>query len=241
MHQFIHNSSNRLAHLKRVLLGLAAFLLMVQSWTLPAAATGAYDFPTTVESSTWVIDQADILSRLTEGNLSQTFKSLAAKTGTEVRFVTVHRLDYGETAETLANQLFAQWFPTAEDQADQVILLLDNVTNDAAIVSGDSAKATLTPEIATSVVQDTLMYPLRVGNRYNQALADASDRMVAVLSGEPDPGPPEVEENIQVEGTFATPEETKESNAIAWVIGLLAAATIIPMATYYLYIILQSR
>jgi uncharacterized protein len=45
-----------------------------------------------------------------------------------------------------------------------------------------------------------------------------------------------VKDNIQVEGTFATPEETKESNAIPWVIGLLLAATVIPMVTYYWYV-----
>ena len=61
-----------------------------------------------------------------------------------------------------------------------------------------------------------------------------------MLTGNPDPGPPQLKE-IQVEGTFATPEETKESNATVWVIGLLAAATIIPMATYYFYLYIQSQ
>jgi uncharacterized protein len=69
---------------------------------------------------------------------------------------------------------------------------------------------------------------------------DASDRLVAILSGEPDPGPPVVASNIQTEGTFATPEETAGSNATIWVIGLLIAATVIPMATYFLYQGMQS-
>lgn len=42
---------------------------------------------------------------------------------------------------------------------------------------------------------------------------------------------------MQVEGTFKTAEETNKDkgNATAWVVGLLIAATVIPMATYYLY------
>lgn len=79
------------------------------------------------------------------------------------------------------------------------------------------------------------MVPLRNGNKYNQALIDASDRLIAVLSGEPDPGPPVVELNIQAEGTFAKAEETDDKNAAIIVLALLAAATIIPMATYFLY------
>jgi uncharacterized protein len=66
---------------------------------------------------------------------------------------------------------------------------------------------------------------------------DVSDRIVAILSGKPDPGPPEIVDNIQVESTFASSEETakERGNSTAWVIGLLIAATVIPMATYYIY------
>jgi uncharacterized protein len=72
-------------------------------------------------------------------------------------------------------------------------------------------------------------------------LLGASDRLAAVLSGRPDPGPPTLTDNVQVEGTFATPEQTKESNATVWVIGFLVVATVVPMATYYFYLFLQSR
>jgi len=114
------------------------------------------------------------------------------------------------------------------------------VTNTAAIHSGSAVKAVLTDDIAKSIAQETLLVPLRQGNKYNQAFADASDRLFAVISGQTDPGPPVYEETIQTEGTFATPEETEESNATVWVIGLLLAATVIPMATYYLYQVSQS-
>jgi uncharacterized protein len=44
---------------------------------------------------------------------------------------------------------------------------------------------------------------------------------------------------VQVEGTYKKAEETNQGNATAWVVGLLIAATVIPMATYYIYQINQ--
>lgn len=149
--------------------------------------------------------------------------------------MTIRRLDYGETIETFADQLFQKWFPTPEAQANQTLLVLDVVTNNSAIRTGEKVKTVLSEEIAQSVASETLQVPLREGDKYNQALLDASDRLSLVLSGQPDPGPPVVADRVKVEGTFATPEETQESNAIVWVVALLIAATVIPMATYYLF------
>lgn len=209
-------------------------------WIAPAAATGVYQMPPAPTPGDWVIDEADILSRTTEGKVGTVLGDLAKQTGDEVRFVTIHRLDYGETIDSFTNKLFEKWFKTPEAQENQVLLVLDNVTNTAAIRAGESVKSTLADETANSIAQETLLVPLRQGDRYNQAFSDASDRLVAVLSGQPDPGPPIVETVVQTEGTFATAEQTKESNATVWVIGLLVAATVIPMATYYLYQIIQS-
>lgn len=117
--------------------------------------------------------------------------------------------------------------------------MLDNVTNSSAIRTGAETTSLLTPEAAESVAQETVMVPLRNGNKYNQAFLDASDRLIAILSGEPDPGPPIVENNVQTEGTFARAEETDDRSATIIVVVLLAAATIIPMATYYIYQVMQ--
>lgn len=240
MLQLLNRALNVSIALRGLFVLVIGLLLTAQVQVLPAAATGAYELPGSVDESLWVVDEADTLSRLTEVNLTQTLKSLAAKTGNQVRLVTLHRLDYGETVESFAEQLFTQWFPTADEQAPQAVLVLDNVTNTSALRAGDEVKGYLSNEIAESVAQETLLAPIRAGNKYNQAFSDATNRLVAVLSGDPDPGPPIVEEIVQTEGTFATSEETKESNATVWVIGLLAAATIIPMATYYFYQIMQS-
>ncbi|NJO79895.1 MAG: YgcG family protein [Cyanobacteria bacterium RM1_2_2] len=215
------------------------FLLSLQLWcvdTPTASATGIYSMPNlTAGEPTWVVDQATALSRATRNEISSELEKLAQQTGTEVRLVTIHRLDYGETITDFAEKLFQKWFPTPEAQSNQVLLVLDNVTNTTAIQSGSEVKALLADQIAESVAQETVMVPLREGNKYNQAFLDASDRLVAVLSGEPDPGPPVVDTTIQTEGTFATAEETDDRSATILVVVLLVLATVIPMATYYFY------
>lgn len=219
----------------RWILPVIALILTTQLVVAPAQATSLYEVPV-FPTDSQVLDLANILSRFSEGKITESFADLKAKTGQEVRFVTIRGLDYEETIESFTEKLFKQWFVTSDAQANQTLMVLDKLTNNSAIYTGEQAKAIMPDAIAQSVAQETLQVPLKIGERYNQGFLDASDRLVAVLSGQEDPGPPVVKDNVQVEGTFATPEETQESNATVWVIGLLIAATIIPMATYFWYV-----
>ncbi|ABA20430.1 Protein of unknown function DUF477 [Trichormus variabilis ATCC 29413] len=224
----------------RLILPFLTIILAASLSSSPALASGVYQIPNlTAGDSTWVLDQGDVISRINEGAISSSLENLAKQTGKEVRFVTIHRLDYGETPESFGQALFEKWFPNKEAQANQILLVLDTVTNGTAIITGDEVKPLLTDAIANSVAEETLAAPLRDGNKYNQAFLDASDRLVAVLSGQPDPGPPQIVDKVQVEGTFKKAGETDKGNATAWVVGLLIAATIIPMATYYIYLAVQ--
>lgn len=241
MKQLLNSVLNGKQQLQRLIL-LLVLTTIAQFVVIPiASATGVYQIPNLSSSDrTWVIDQAEVLSRLNEGTLSKKLDNLAKQTGNELRFVTIRRLDYGETAESFTKALFEKWFPTPTAQANQVLFTIDTLTNSTAIQAGDKVKSLLSDQIANSVVAETVLAPLRAGDKYNQAILDASDRLVAVLSGSPDPGPPQIVGKVDTEGTFKSAEETKASNATVWVIGFLIAATVIPMATYYLYQILQS-
>ncbi|MBH8562257.1 TPM domain-containing protein [Nostoc sp. CENA67] len=240
MQQFLHQLLSIKKYIIRLMLPLLISIVGSSLWATPALATGVYQMPNLVAGdTTWVLDEGDVISRINEGKISSALGNLAKETGNEVRFVTVRRLDYGETPESFTKALFEKWFPTKEAQANQTLLVLVTVTNGTEIITGDKVKSLLTDSIAESVASETLGAPLRDGNKYNQAFVDASDRLVAVLSGQPDPGPPEIVDNVQVEGTFKKAEETDQGNATAWVVGLLIAATIIPMATYYIYQINQ--
>ncbi len=219
----------------RWLLPIVALILTTQFVAAPAYATSLYEVPS-IPADSQVLDLANVLSRFSEGKITESFTDLTAETGQEVHFVTIRGLDYDETIESFTEKLFKQWFPTPDAQASQTLLVLDKLTNNSAIYTGEKAKAIMPDAIAHSVAQETLQVPLKMGERYNQGFLDASDRLVAVLSGQDDPGAPVVKDTVQVEGTFATPEQTQESNATVWVIGLLIAATIIPMATYFWYV-----
>lgn len=220
----------------RILLSIAALVLATQLVMAPAHATGVYQMPSlSAGERTWVFDEDDAISRLNEGRISNALEKLADQTGKEVRFVTIHRLDYGETIESFTDKLFEKWFPTPEAQANQALLVLDTVTNTSAIHTGDKVKSLLSDEIAQSVASETLLVPLQQGNKYNQAFLDASERLVAVLSGQPDPGAPIVQDTINVEGTFTKAEDTNTGNATVVVVVLLIAATVIPMVTYFWY------
>lgn len=205
--------------------------------TPPAYATGVYEMPTVrAGEPTWVVDTSDVLSRLSEGKLNHLLAELAEKTGNEVRMVTFRRLDYGETVQTFAQALFEKWYGTPEAQANQTLVVIDTQTNNTAIVTGAGVKTLMPDDITQSVALETMVAPLREGDKYNQAFLDASDRIVAVLSGQPDPGPPNMEQNIQVEGTFTSAEDTDTKNSTIWVVVLLVVATVVPMATYFLYV-----
>lgn len=210
--------------------------VMIGFWATPALATGIYQMPSLSSgSTTWVVDDGEILSRSTEGRLNNTLSDLAKETNYEVRLVTLRRLDYGETIDSFTEKLFKKWFPTAEEAANQVLLVLDLAKNNSGIQAGEQVKSLLPDDVAESVAQETLQYPIRHGDKYNEAFVAASDRLATILSGKPDPGAPKQEDNINVESTFKSAEETNDTSATIIVVVLLVIATIVPMATYYYF------
>lgn len=210
-------------------------------FTTPVVATGLYEIPSLpAVYHNWIVDEAEVISRATESSINSALENLTDQTDNQVRIVTIRRLDYGETSSSFTIALFKKWFPTSQEQENKVLLVLETLTNDAAIITGDKIKPLMSDDIANSIISETLMLPLRNGNKYNQSLLNTSNRMFAVLSGQPDPGPPGIVDSVQLEPNFPRAEDIDQGNSIAWVVGLLIAATIIPMATYYIYQVNQT-
>jgi uncharacterized protein len=181
------------------------------------------------------------ISRLVkEGKINGDLKKLAQKTGQEVRFVVIRRLDFDETMPGFTEKLFQRWYPTPEEQANQTLVVIDTLTNGTALYRGVAAQSLVNDEVAESITNETIAVPLKNGGKYNQAVLEADKRLTALLSGQADPGPPTLQE-INLEGTFATAEETDDKSATFWVIVLLALATLIPMATYFWYVGIPGR
>lgn len=218
-----------------LIVGLLTLLVGLPLWSPPALATVVEDIPNlSASQSTWLADKAELLSVVTERSVNKTLKQISRQTGTDVRVITIRGLNYGETADSFANTLFEQWFPTAEDQANQVLLVYDARTNAPAILVGQEAQKVLSEETAQSIAFDNLLIPIRKGN-YNEAFIGAGDRFSAVITGQADPGPPEVEVTTFSESNFRTAEETNDTNSAVLVVVLLLLATAIPMLTYFYY------
>jgi uncharacterized protein len=234
--------------LQRVAAALRVWLLSAIAilWTIaivpaPAWATGVADLPDlTAGSATHVVDTAEVISRANQGKIDSALQQLAKANHQDVRLVAIRRLNYGETIDSFADRLFENWYPTPEARANQTLLVMDTLTNSVTLRRGEVAKAQLNDDIAESVVSETVSIPLRNGGKYNEALLGASDRLVAVLSGQADPGPPQ-EQDINIDSTYASAEETDDGIATVWVIVLLGLATLIPMVTYFWYVGLPGR
>jgi uncharacterized protein len=223
---------------QRLSLLCVAALMAWQIWVLPATATALYEIPTiSAGVPTWSIDKAGVLSVSTKAKINGAMEKLAADTGKEVRFLTIHRFDYGDNAQTFTAKIFQKWFPTVEAQKNQMLIVLDDLTNTTGIMTGAGVKEVLSDQVATSIANETMLVPLRTGNKYNQSFSDAVDRVSAVITGQPDPGPPVIKEEAVAGSTYLTAEET-EANRFSFttiVIVLLIAATVLPMATWWWY------
>ena len=215
-----------------LMVGLISFsVFAVQA--KPAIATGVYNMPP-VDPAIHVYAEAKLFSRLTTGKLEKKLEAIATTSDTNVSYVTFRRLDYGETIDSFTQELFRTWFPTEEEQANQILIALDAVTSTSAIKVGTAVPSTLTETIANSLAQESLLIPIRDGN-YNEAFLKTSDRLASVLAGEPDPGAPEIQSKVSVESTFTSAEDTDQGSATIIVVVLLVLATAIPMITYFAY------
>lgn len=236
MRQLLNHLFGWRRYIQLLVLQIVLFTLVSQLVAVPAMATGVREMPTLkAGDSTWIVDESEVLSPISKGTINKELGNLAKETGNEVRFVTIHRLDYGETPVSFTDELFEKWFPTSEVQANQTLLVLDTKTNGTAIRTGSQVQSAISDQTAESIASETMQVPIRKGNNYNQAFLDTSDRLTAVLSGLPDPGPPKVEVAKLAERTYKTAEETDDKSATYIVIALLLAATIIPMVTYFIY------
>jgi uncharacterized protein len=219
------------------LLAIALFTLAIafQVFTTNAIAVEVYDIPELPTGDrTWIQDMAKVLSSSTEGAVETKIDEIAKKTDFQVRLLTVRRIDFGQPTQEFTDLVFDKWFTTPESKADRVLIVFATEDHRTAIATGNRVKSVVPDAIATSIANETMLFPAQRSN-YNQAAIDGINRLAAVLAGEPDPGPPKVAEVAlpQSGSNFKTAEETDGSSSTIVVVGLLIAATVIPMVTYF--------
>lgn len=213
-------------------------LLCALVWAAPATALSPSQLPDiSHDASSWIVDEAEVLSRINENRIGRRLEAIAEGDGVAVKFVTFERLNYGVTVDDFADELFASWYPDPEERAHAVLVVMDTITNNVALRRGEAAD--LSDVQVESVLDGTIGVPIREGNRYNEAFFETAERLSALLSGAPDPGAPEEKDQINVESTFTKAEDTDTRGSTVWVVVLLVVATVVPMATYFAYVLLQ--
>jgi uncharacterized protein len=222
-----------LRSLRGLMAGLLAALLLA-GLALPstAQATGAQDFPSQLPTAL-VVDSADLLSRAASTDLERRLEALSAD-HVKARLLTLRRLDYGLSLDSLGQQLIEQWGASDPD-SNLLLLLIESQNNSAAVVASADLLSQLPESLLSSTAISTMGLPLREGARYRQAGLDALDRLDAVLQGGEDPGPPQLQERLPIETNIPTKEETASSNAFLWVVVLLVVGTLVPMITWWVF------
>ena len=218
--------------LRSQLLSLICAVMVVASlWVAtPAWATGAAEFPSQTPIA-HVLDSADLLSRAASTELERRLETFDDGQ-VQARLVTLRRLDYGLSLESLGQTLLQRW---GADGAPELLLLIESQNNSAAVVASAELNDRLPPSLLSSTAISTMGLPLREGARYRQASLDAIDRLAVVLRGEADPGPPQLQERLPIETNIPTREETASSNALMWVVVLLVVGTLVPMITWWVF------
>ena len=207
-------------------------LLVGNAWALQVSDIPSLDEIKELNGQTWVIDDSETLSNTTKNAIASKAEALAETTGLEVRVVAIKRIDLGLPAAEFTAELFDQWFPSEAAKANQVLLFLATEDHRTAIQTGAKVKELLPEAIASSIADETMLYPARKAN-YNQAVNEGMSRLEAVLKGNPDPGAPLLVVEETETSNYATREETEASSSTVVVVILLILATLLPMATYY--------
>eukprot|EP00171_Calliarthron_tuberculosum_P012110 IDg12110t1 len=191
-------------------LTLAAAVAVAGSSYLPPAHA---DVPETAPASA-LYDDAGVVQKGAESLFEKAMNGVSRSEGVSVRFVMARSLPFGESPDDYAKELFEQW---SLGDADVLLVASPKLARAGAYV-GARAAARLTPEITRSLCNET--YALRAGEEsYTAALLDVSNRLIPVLAGREDPGPPDLSAKEIVQ-TYKTKEETsKQRNKYVIIVG----------------------
>eukprot|EP00179_Madagascaria_erythrocladioides_P006539 CAMPEP_0198313668 /NCGR_PEP_ID=MMETSP1450-20131203/4611_1 /TAXON_ID=753684 ORGANISM="Madagascaria erythrocladiodes, Strain CCMP3234" /NCGR_SAMPLE_ID=MMETSP1450 /ASSEMBLY_ACC=CAM_ASM_001115 /LENGTH=272 /DNA_ID=CAMNT_0044016677 /DNA_START=6 /DNA_END=824 /DNA_ORIENTATION=+ len=203
----------------------------VAAAVLGHAATGYAEVPATMPA-TPVYDDAGVVPKGQRGYLDTGFAKLKETTGYDVHFITVRSFPYDETPEEYAQEIFDQWGLGPKD----VVVVGGTKIARAGLAAGSDAKVLLTAEIMDSIGNRTFEKKA-VENAFGSAALDVMNRMIPILNGKEDPGPPAQELDFAA-STFKSKEETanqrgKYTKIVAF---LLVVAFVVPMLQYWWYV-----
>ncbi len=177
-------------------------------------------------------DDAGVVRKGDEALFTTAVDNIQKNQGYTVRFVMAKSLPYNQTPDEYAKELFSDW---KLGPKDALFVASPKLARAGAFV-GDSIAERLTKSIAESICNET--YALKSGDElYGSALLDVSNRLIPVLSGREDPGPPDLTSK-EVMQTYKTKTETSaERQKYIIVVGaVLVIAFVAPLVQTYWYV-----
>jgi uncharacterized protein len=159
------------------------------------------EFPGTAPEQLF-FDEAGVVAKSSAALAAKGLAAVQKSTGFNVYFVMPKAVPYGDSPAEYAKELFEAWDSGPKD----VVIVGGTKVARAGVYAGDDAAKLITPNIAESIGAET--YAVRAGEEaYGPAVLDVNNRLIPVLSGEADPGPPAVTMK-ETMGNFKTKAET---------------------------------
>ncbi|CAN1232838.1 UPF0603 protein At1g54780, chloroplastic [Linum perenne] len=186
--------------------------------------------------SSYVVDDAGVLSRVTKTDLRNLLSDLESRKNFKINFVTVRKLTSKADAFEYADQLLEKWYPTVEEGNNKGIVVLVTSQKEGAITGGPAFVQAVGETVLDATVSENLPV-LATDEKYNEAVFSSAKRLVAAIDGLPDPGGPVVKVDKR-ESNFKTKQETDEKRGQFTLVvgGLLVIAFVVPMAQYFAYV-----
>ncbi|KAK8476241.1 hypothetical protein V6N13_090829 [Hibiscus sabdariffa] len=222
--------------------GLAALAISLALNFSPVLLTGnamASEFDVINDGppkESYVVDDANVLSRVTKSDLKRLLSDLESRKNFHVNFVTVRKLTSKADAFEYADQVLEKWYPTLEEGSNKGIVVLVTSQKEGAVTGGPAFIEAVGEKILDATVTENLPV-LATEEKYNEAIYSSAKRLVAAIDGLPDTGGPLFKDNKR-ESNFKSREETEEKRGQFSLVvgGLLVIAFIVPMAQYYAYV-----
>ncbi|KAA3472699.1 UPF0603 protein chloroplastic-like [Gossypium australe] len=222
--------------------GLAALAISLALNFSPVLYTGnaiASEFDVINEGppkESYVVDDANVLSRVTKSDLKRLLSDLESRKNFHINFITVRKLTSKADAFEYADQVLERWYPTLEEGSNKGIVVLVTSQKEGAVTGGPAFVQAVGENILDATVTENLPV-LATEEKYNEAVYSSAKRLVAAIDGLPDPGGPQVKDNKR-ESNFKSREETEEKRGQFSLVvgGLLVIAFVVPMAQYYAYV-----
>mmetsp|Transcript_138060 Transcript_138060/g.240014 ORF Transcript_138060/g.240014 Transcript_138060/m.240014 type:complete len:331 (-) Transcript_138060:522-1514(-) len=191
----------------------------------------------------YVFDDGGFLSKSGVQTLQEKLlPELEARTGYRVNVVTLRKLVIADDAFQFADNLIETWYPTAELGDKKAVFVLVKNSKEAGIVGGPSFSNVISADFIQSLLDDNIAV-LAGEEKYNAAVISSVKRLDAVLSSQPDPGPPRIASIQKAQAkakkdsasNYKDKEETEEKKGIYGfaVVGLLTISFVAPMVQYF--------